>query len=69
MNCFECRQLSQTVRTAEAVCRQCGVGLCAEHLRVETTELHHPAGLGRSTSRLPARRIVCPVCEQAERSE
>ncbi|AYV26357.1 hypothetical protein EES41_06440 [Streptomyces sp. ADI95-16] len=69
MNCFECRSLSRTARTAEAVCCQCGVGLCREHLRIESQELHHPAGLGKSTNRLPARRIVCPLCERAEHSD
>ncbi|MFG2294591.1 DUF2180 family protein [Streptomyces sp. NPDC048603] len=66
MNCYECTTGPGPVRTAVAVCRECGVGLCGDHLRVEAHELHRPAGLGKTTTELPARRVVCPVCASAE---
>ncbi len=36
MNCFECAKLNDSV-AAVGVCRQCGVGLCLDHL-VEARE-------------------------------
>lgn len=68
MNCYECRESSTGARTAEAVCSLCGVGLCDRHLVLETQELHRYVGMGKSTPDLPARRIVCSVCERAEHS-
>ncbi|MFG2335548.1 CNNM domain-containing protein [Streptomyces yangpuensis] len=38
---------SGTSRVAVAVCRECGVGLCAGHLHVERNEMLRPAGLGK----------------------
>ena len=35
MICFECAKMSETVQ-AVAICQQCGVGLCFDHL-VEAT--------------------------------
>ncbi|MCY0940454.1 DUF2180 family protein [Streptomyces antarcticus] len=57
-----------TASTAVAMCRECGVGLCSRHLHVEQHEMHLAAGLGKSTARLPARRVVRPACAKAERS-
>ncbi|AXE24219.1 hypothetical protein C0216_12815 [Streptomyces globosus] len=68
MNCYECAAGSGPPRVAVAVCRECGVGLCTGHARVETHELLRPAGLGKTTTDLPARRVVCPVCAAAEAS-
>ncbi|MDH2392502.1 DUF2180 family protein [Streptomyces sp. HNM0663] len=69
MNCYECRRVSGTTNPAEAVCSQCGAGLCSAHVRIEKREVHQPHGLGKSSADLPGRRIVCPVCERAEHSE
>ncbi|MFJ3973857.1 DUF2180 family protein [Streptomyces sp. NPDC090021] len=66
VNCYECTSGSGTTRAAVAVCRECGVGLCAGHLRVERHEMLRPAGLGKTTTDVPARRVVCPVCATAE---
>ncbi|WP_349252284.1 DUF2180 family protein [Streptomyces virginiae] len=68
MDCYECLASPGTASTAVAVCRECGVGLCSRHLHVEQHEMHLAAGLGKSTTRLPARRVVCPACAKAERS-
>ncbi|WP_079001362.1 DUF2180 family protein [Streptomyces sp. AS58] len=66
MNCYECVVGAGPVRAAVGICRECGAGLCTEHLRIETVEMHRPAGMGKSTSDLPARRMVCPVCASSE---
>ncbi|MFI7358919.1 DUF2180 family protein [Streptomyces avidinii] len=68
MDCYECQENPGTATTAVAVCRECGVALCSRHLHVEQHEMHLAAGLGKSTTRLPARRVVCPACAKAERS-
>ncbi|MER6618522.1 DUF2180 family protein [Streptomyces xantholiticus] len=67
MDCYECHSLDRST-TAVAVCRECGVALCSRHLHVETHEMYREAGMGKSTSDIPARRIVCPACRRAERS-
>ncbi|MFG3497674.1 DUF2180 family protein [Streptomyces sp. NPDC047928] len=68
MRCYECHG-SGVDQVAEAVCRQCGVAVCREHARIDSQELHRDhAGLGKSTHELSTRRVVCPVCERAERS-
>ncbi|MFG3310164.1 DUF2180 family protein [Streptomyces wuyuanensis] len=70
MNCFECSRDAGTATPAEAVCRSCGAGLCATHVRVESREVQHRrAGLGKRTQEQPARRLLCPACEKAEHSE
>lgn len=68
MNCYECRKEGRVAGSAEAVCQRCGAGVCADHLRVEMQELHQQAGLGKLTKNRPVRRMLCTVCEEAERS-
>ncbi|GAU71145.1 putative hypothetical protein [Streptomyces sp. NBRC 110611] len=67
MECYECHSLHRST-SAVAVCRECGVALCASHLHVETQQMRKEAGLGKSTSEVPARRVVCPTCRRAELS-
>ncbi|UQA38311.1 DUF2180 family protein [Streptomyces sp. HNA39] len=68
VNCYECRREGRVAASAEAVCEHCGAGVCADRVRVEMQELHQQAGLGKRTRNLPARRMLCTVCEAAERS-
>ncbi|UQA92009.1 DUF2180 family protein [Streptomyces halobius] len=67
MECYECHSLHRSA-SAVAVCRECGVALCEGHLYVETQPMSKKAGLGKSTSEVPARRVVCPACRRAELS-
>ncbi|MEU3268254.1 DUF2180 family protein [Streptomyces bacillaris] len=68
VNRYECRREGRVAASAEAVCQHCGAGVCADHVRVEMQEPHQQAGLGKRTHNLPARRMLCTVCEAAERS-
>ncbi|MEV0966706.1 MULTISPECIES: DUF2180 family protein [unclassified Streptomyces] len=65
MDCHECR--SRKLRTtAVAVCRECGVGLCGEHLYLGIQTVHGDAGLRKTTGGIPARCVLCSVCRRAE---
>lgn len=44
MNCFECAKVHDTV-AAIGVCRNCGVGLCFDHL-IESSEFRSGGVLG-----------------------
>ncbi|MFE9649164.1 DUF2180 family protein [Streptomyces sp. NPDC006365] len=65
MNCFECVQQGNTV-VAVAVCRVCGAGLCAAHVRTENKQLREPANPGKVIHERPARQLTCPTCREAE---
>ncbi|MBT2367273.1 DUF2180 family protein [Streptomyces sp. ISL-10] len=67
MDCYDCHSLKRAT-TAVAVCHRCGVALCSEHLYIETQEIHRDRGLGKSTSDIPARFVVCSACRRAEES-
>ncbi len=51
-----------------AVCRVCGVAVCADHAQTATADLRRPAGTGEIVRDLAARKIMCPVCRTADES-
>ncbi|MGH4030405.1 DUF2180 family protein [Actinomycetota bacterium Odt1-20B] len=65
MNCYDCALADEAV-AAVAVCHRCGVGLCAEHVRVGREPVPRTAGMGLSHSTRLARHVTCPVCHGAE---
>ncbi|HZG04041.1 MAG TPA: DUF2180 family protein [Streptomyces sp.] len=65
MNCYECQAQGRTT-TAVAVCSRCHVGLCPEHLRMETEIVSEPRGMGQVSQKPEARRALCEVCQRAE---
>ncbi|MCH0562318.1 MULTISPECIES: DUF2180 family protein [unclassified Streptomyces] len=65
MNCYDCA-LENKVVPAIAVCAHCGCGLCMEHACVIGQAVQRPAGMGPSSSRTLARRVICSVCHEAE---
>ncbi|MFP8962351.1 DUF2180 family protein [Streptomyces nanhaiensis] len=65
MNCYECLTRERTT-TAVAVCSRCHVGLCPEHLRIDSQLVREPRGMGQVTQTPEARRALCEVCERAE---
>ncbi|MFH9071983.1 DUF2180 family protein [Streptomyces alboflavus] len=67
MNCYECALVRHS-RTAVAVCRVCGVAVCADHAQTATADLRRPAGTGEIVRDLAARKIMCPVCRTADES-
>jgi hypothetical protein len=67
VNCYDCVQLGCTT-SATAVCRQCGVAACSEHVHSTAVEIRRTAGMGPSTLPVPARRITCTTCYAAEHS-
>ncbi|GAA4891556.1 DUF2180 family protein [Streptomyces coeruleoprunus] len=64
MNCYECDEPT----TAVAICQQCGVAVCREHVRLHAEEISDSVGPGPA-QRASARRVTCPVCERAEHSK
>ncbi|MET9967650.1 DUF2180 family protein [Streptomyces sp. NPDC006356] len=67
MKCYECVQAGR-VSEAVAVCRLCGAGVCADHVRTETMQLRGTAHPGKVIHDQPARQLTCPVCRAAEES-
>lgn len=67
MNCYDCDREDRTV-PATAVCRHCGAAVCTEHAHATTELVTRNAGLGLATLPLPARRITCTTCYDAEHS-
>ncbi|MFH0241544.1 DUF2180 family protein [Streptomyces sp. HK10] len=65
MNCYECLTRDRTT-TAVAVCSRCHLGLCPEHLRIESELVSEPRGMGQVTQTPEARRALCEVCARAE---
>ncbi|MGW8378003.1 DUF2180 family protein [Streptomyces sp. ODS28] len=65
MDCYDCLADRRTA-TAVCVCAQCGAGLCADHVRAGTREVHGTASPGRVTHGLAARRLLCGTCHSAE---
>ncbi|MEU6340856.1 MULTISPECIES: DUF2180 family protein [unclassified Streptomyces] len=68
MKCYDCLQEARTDADGIGICSRCNLFVCADHAQVVRQLLHQPNGLGRSTSRLPARRLVCTTCRAAETS-
>ncbi|WP_413471115.1 DUF2180 family protein [Streptomyces peucetius] len=64
MNCYECDEPTPAV----AVCQQCGVAVCKEHVRMSKEEVSEPVGPGPART-ASARRVTCPVCDRAEHSK
>lgn len=67
MDCYECAQQDRAV-AAVAVCRVCGAGVCADHVRSESKILRGSAQPGKVIHDRPARQLTCPVCRAAEES-
>ncbi|MEU1619400.1 DUF2180 family protein [Streptomyces sp. NPDC008238] len=69
MKCYDCVQEARHDSEGIGVCTRCGLVTCADHSRVVRLPVHQPRGLGRATSRLPARRVVCATCHTAETAD
>lgn len=67
MNCYDCAQEGRTV-PATAVCRHCGAAVCTEHAHVTGDLVQRTVGMGPTVRPLPARRITCVTCYDAEHS-
>ncbi|MEU9244405.1 DUF2180 family protein [Streptomyces sp. NPDC048385] len=67
MNCYDCEQLGQTT-AATAVCSHCGAAVCSAHAHVTADVVYRYVGMGPSARPLPARRITCTTCYDAEHS-
>ncbi|GAA1366014.1 DUF2180 family protein [Streptomyces beijiangensis] len=65
MNCYDCLQLGTTT-SASAVCTRCGAGTCQEHTKAGTEDIHREEGTGLTTLKVPARRLTCVTCHDAE---
>jgi hypothetical protein len=66
MNCLDCRQDLDTMRSAVAVCLSCGAAVCISHAVVRQSR--RPVGPGSAqslTSEAPTRTITCLTCAQA----
>jgi hypothetical protein len=63
MNCYDCH-VAGTTTAAVGICRSCGVGVCATHLRWETHDHSRHAGPGNPTPE-PTRSLICTSCTTA----
>ncbi|MFF3563788.1 DUF2180 family protein [Streptomyces sp. NPDC002574] len=68
MKCYDCLQEARRDTEEIGICSRCNLFVCADHALVIRHLVHQPNGLGRATSRLPARRLVCTTCRAAETS-
>ncbi|MEU3186836.1 DUF2180 family protein [Streptomyces sp. NPDC006923] len=66
MNCFDCHLTHQATAPAVAICRRCGVAVCADHMHVGAEPIQRRAGLGPATQPHNVRRITCATCHAAE---
>jgi hypothetical protein len=65
MNCFDCASMGRSAN-ADAVCADCGAGLCHEHAHVSPHWLTRTAVINRTVVvEPPARMIRCNVCQVA----
>ncbi len=65
MNCFDCAAIG-TMTAAVGVCRDCGAGLCVDHVQVNARWLTRTAVINRTVVvEPPAREIRCRVCQAA----
>ncbi|WP_143665295.1 DUF2180 family protein, partial [Streptomyces cacaoi] len=66
MKCYDCDLAGRSDSTAVGVCARCGLVVCRDHGKVSQTLVHLRRGPGRSTSDVPARRLLCGTCHGAE---
>ena len=65
MNCLDCAA-DGVERPADAICHDCGAGVCLEHLAITDHVLTVPGMMARPIPvDPPARTIRCLVCEAA----
>ncbi|MBC9713913.1 DUF2180 family protein [Streptomyces sp. TRM66268-LWL] len=67
MKCYDCTQIGRD-EDAVAVCRHCGSGVCAQHLRVGDEDVRRIAGMGPSYEPRKARHMTYVQCYEAESS-
>jgi hypothetical protein len=65
MNCYECLS-DQRATPAVGVCRHCGAGLCATHVRIRSNQVQGAASPGKVTHEHSARKLLCGTCLRAE---
>ncbi|MFH8552841.1 DUF2180 family protein [Streptomyces kasugaensis] len=68
LKCYDCCLADRNGKVPVGICCRCGLAVCAEHAHVAQSTIHRMAGMGKSTSDLPARRVLCQTCHGAERS-
>ncbi|MFI6080223.1 DUF2180 family protein [Streptomyces sp. NPDC051217] len=66
MNCYDCTQEGRVDTVGIGVCARCGLFTCQDHAQIVREHVQQRNGLARTTSRLPARRVVCTICRTAE---
>lgn len=65
MNCYDCAK-QKVERVAVALCHNCSVGICGEHVIERPSDVTTTVPLGRIvTLPVAAREIVCCVCKNA----